>query len=51
MYYEGAFENNKPNGKGTWIFKNGNTLAGIYEQKKKGEDEEEEVIEEELEEG
>lgn len=23
-YYEGNFENNKPNGEGVWYFKNGN---------------------------
>lgn len=51
MYYEGAFENNKPNGKGKWVYKNGNQLTGHYEQKKKGEDEEGEAVEEELEEG
>jgi len=51
MYYEGAFENNKPSGKGRWVFKNGNQLTGNYEQKKKGEDGEEEPPEEELEEG
>lgn len=43
MFYEGQFSNNKPNGKGRWIFKNGNVLDGEYEQKKKeGEEEEEE---------
>ena len=42
MYYEGQFANNKPNGKGKWVFKNGNTLDGVYEQKKKSEEEEEE---------
>ena len=33
MYYEGAFQNNKPSGEGKWVFKNGNVLAGTYSQK------------------
>ena len=32
MYYEGSFENNKPNGDGKWYFKNGNVLTGVYTQ-------------------
>lgn len=49
MFYEGGFENNKPKGEGKWVFKNGNVLAGEYEQKAKvaGEGEEEEPAEEE----
>ena len=49
MYYEGAFENNKPKGDGKWVFKNGNVLNGTYTQKPKevGEDEEPEPAEEE----
>ena len=46
MYYEGKFENNKPKGEGCWKFKNGNTLAGEYEQKKKEAAEDEEPPEE-----
>ena len=34
MYYEGGFKNNKPDGQGKWVFKNGNTLTGDYEQTK-----------------
>lgn len=30
--YEGTFEHNKPKGKGTWAFQNGNTLQGEYIQ-------------------
>jgi hypothetical protein len=33
MYFEGKFENNKPKGEGKWVFKNGNVLAGEYDQK------------------
>jgi hypothetical protein len=53
MYFEGNFENNKPKGDGTWVFTNGNTLQGVYEQKPKeaAEDEEEPPEEEEGEEG
>lgn len=47
-YYEGNFANNKPDGKGTWYFKNGNVMNGSYTQKEKelGEDEVEEPVEE-----
>lgn len=31
-YYEGSFENNKPNGRGKWYFKNGNEISGAYDQ-------------------
>lgn len=31
-FYEGEFENNKPNKVGTWQFKNGNTISGTYKQ-------------------
>ena len=52
MLYEGGFDNNKPNGRGKWVFKNGNSLEGYYEQKKKeGDEEEEEVPAEDGEEG
>ena len=44
MLYEGGFDNNKPNGRGKWVFKNGNSLEGYYEQKKKEGDEEEEEV-------
>jgi radial spoke head protein 1 len=50
-YYEGEFVGNKPNGSGTWYFKNGNEMHGSYEQKAKGEGEEEEPEEEPEEEG
>ena len=34
MYYEGPFENNKPNGKGQWHFPyNGNSCTGTHTQK------------------
>ena len=41
MYYEGGFSNNKPKGDGKWVFKNGNVLSGMYDQKEvvPGEDE------------
>ncbi len=51
MYYEGEFANNKPNGQGKWIFKNGNVLEGEYEQKKKEEGEDEAPADEEEEGG
>jgi len=49
-YFEGNFTQNKPQGEGTWYFKNGNVMNGSYEHKKKevGEDDEPEP---ELEEG
>ena len=31
LYWKGNFENNKPMGKGTWYFKNGNTLEGEFD--------------------
>ena len=31
-YYEGGFTNNKPNGKGVWVFANGNKVNGSYKQ-------------------
>ena len=46
LYWKGNFENNKPMGKGTWYFKNGNTLEGEFNQTEKEVDpnaEEEEV--------
>ena len=33
-YWEGNFQDNKPNGVGTWHFKNGNTVRGEYSQNK-----------------
>ena len=42
VYWQGAFENNKPKGEGTWFFKNGNSLAGTFEQKPKVKDDEDE---------
>jgi len=49
VYYRGKFENNKPVGEGTWHFKNGNELKGVYTQKPKelAEDEEPPAEEEE----
>ena len=29
-YFEGNFDNNKPKGKGTWHFVNGNSVTGDY---------------------
>ena len=29
--YRGNFDNNKPKGKGTWTFENGNVVAGAYQ--------------------
>ncbi|KAM3137522.1 hypothetical protein pb186bvf_010312 [Paramecium bursaria] len=31
-FFEGIFENNKPNNQGTFYFKNGNTVTGNYKQ-------------------
>jgi radial spoke head protein 1 len=31
-YWEGAFKNNKPEGRGVWHFKNGNVLEGAFSQ-------------------
>ena len=50
-YYEGAFTANKPNGDGCWFFKNGNEMAGAYEQRQKGEEEDEQASQGEGEEG
>ena len=46
MYYEGGFSNNKPKGDGKWVFKNGNVLSGMYEQKELPPAEDEEPPEE-----
>ena len=35
LYWKGNFQANKPIGKGTWYFKNGNTLEGEFDQKEK----------------
>ena len=48
IYFEGGFENNKPKGDGVWHFKNGNTLAGTFEQKPKIKGEDDPPSEEEL---
>merc|ERR1719263_370672 len=32
-FYSGKFKYNKPDGKGVWVFKNGNQLTGEYIQK------------------
>ena len=42
MYYEGNFQDNKPNGEGEWHFPNGNVCKGAHLQKKKELDEGEE---------
>lgn len=42
--YEGTFEHNKPKGKGTWAFQNGNTQKGEYIQHVLPADEEAEVM-------
>ena len=49
LYWKGAFEANKPIGKGTWYFRNGNTLEGEFDQKEKvlADDEEPPAEEEE----
>lgn len=36
-YYEGAFDNNKPRGKGRWNFANGNIVEGDYTQTRKAD--------------
>ncbi len=38
-FYEGAFQNNQPNGQGTWFFKNGNEATGSYTQSKATDEE------------
>jgi len=48
LYFEGAFQNNKPQGKGTWFFKNGNCLEGTFEQKPKVKGEDEAASDEEV---
>ncbi len=45
MYYEGGFQNNKPNGEGEWHFPNGNICKGSHSQAAKQADDEEEVEE------
>lgn len=45
VYYEGAFQNNKPVGKGVWNFKNGNKLDGEFTQKVREPGEDEEPVE------
>lgn len=47
VFFEGDFENNKPSGKGTWHFSNGNSLQGVYTQKPKELGDDEEPAEEE----
>lgn len=41
--FEGAFDNNKPKGKGKWAFANGNTVEGVYTQTKKAEQVEDDI--------
>jgi hypothetical protein len=41
--YEGAFDNNKPKGKGKWQFANGNSVEGVYTQTKKAEQVEDDI--------
>ena len=43
-FFQGNFENNKPKGKGTWHFVNGNTVEGDYTQIKRADVKEENVI-------
>ena len=49
IFYDGKFQNNAPLGDGTWNFKNGNKVKGVFFQKPKeaGEDEEPPAEEEE----
>ena len=47
LYWKGNFENNKPTGKGTWYFKNGNTLEGEFSQVEPVVDPDAEIPEEE----
>ncbi len=42
--YDGTFEHNKPKGKGTWAFQNGNTQKGEYIQHVLPADEDAEVM-------
>lgn len=37
-FFEGAFDNNKPKGKGKWVFQNGNEVQGEYTQTVSGVD-------------
>ena len=37
-YFEGAFDNNKPKGKGRWQFENGNSVLGEYVQTRTAEE-------------
>ena len=48
LYFQGKFNNNKPEGAGTWYFKNGNQLQGTFEQRPKVKGEDEPPSEEEL---
>jgi hypothetical protein len=34
-FFKGNFENNLPKGNGRWTFQNGNSVDGIYLQKKR----------------
>lgn len=43
-HFQGEFDNNKPKGQGTWNFKNGNSVSGIYKQTVKAEDNESDPI-------
>ena len=43
-YFEGTFANNKPKGKGTWNFENGNNCQGDYTQIKRADCEEDNQI-------
>jgi hypothetical protein len=41
--FEGSFDNNKPKGKGKWVFNNGNVVEGLYTQTKKAEQVEDDI--------
>ena len=43
-YFQGNFDNNKPKGKGTWHFANGNEVTGDYTQIKRADVPQENVI-------
>ena len=41
VYWEGGFDNNKPNGEGSWHFRNGNECSGSFSQNVEVEEAEE----------
>ena len=36
-FFQGTFDNNKPKGKGKWVFQNGNTIEGEYAQHRRAD--------------